>query len=117
MVVMTPAMNRRGRRAAAKVFEGERVEQAGVAAAAASVQPGAAAVQRAAVVVQAEPFALQKGLLKAQVDAKKEGFVQKLFVQLRNMQEAKLRSAKLGQVLDMLEMKRDHIFFRLRHDT
>ena len=53
---------------------------------------------------------MQKGLLKAQVDAK-EGFVQKLFVQLRNMQDAKVRSAKLGQVLDVLEMKRDQLFF------
>jgi hypothetical protein len=110
MVVMTPAMNRRGRRAAAKVFEGERVEQAGVAAAAAAVLPGAAAVQCAAVAVQAEAFALQKGLLKAQADAKKEGFVQKLFEQLRKVQDAKSRSAKLGQVLDMLEMKRESLF-------
>ena len=72
MVVMTPAMNRRGRRAAAKVFEGERLEQAGIAAAAAAVLPGAAAVQCAAVAVQAEAFALQKGLLKAQADAEKK---------------------------------------------
>ncbi len=114
MVVMTPALNRRGRSAAAKVFEGERVEQAGVAAAAAAVQPAAGAVQCAAVAVQAEAFGFQKGFLKAQAGAKKEGFVQKLFEQLRKVQDSKLRSAKLGQVLDMLEMKLDIL---LRHDT
>ena len=64
-------------------------------------------MQRAAVAVQAEAFALQKGLLKAQVDAKKEGFVQKLFVQLRNVQDIHPRRAKLGQVLGMLERKRE----------
>ena len=53
---------------------------------------------------------MQKGLLKAQADAKKEGFVQKLFEQLRKVQDAKSRSAKLGQVLDMLEMKRESLF-------
>jgi hypothetical protein len=50
-----------GHTAVTGLFVNEGVEQAGVADAAASVQPGAAAVQRAAVVVQADSIAWQKG--------------------------------------------------------
>ena len=51
-----------GHTAVTGIFVNEGVEQAGFAAAAASVQPGAAAVHRAAVAVQADSIAWQKGL-------------------------------------------------------
>jgi hypothetical protein len=69
-----------------------------------STMRAAASGQRA---VAAGPAVEEQARREAEEMAKKkEGFGQKLFAQLRNVQDAKLRSATLGQVLDMMEMRR-----------
>jgi hypothetical protein len=49
------------------------------------------------------------GGLVTDSNLQKEAFEQKLVMQLRNIKAPKARRAKLGQILDMLMEKRDHL--------